>query len=542
VRFRVRSEGLRRLLLFLAPALVTVHRFWNGLVFDDVFVIKEGDFIHALSNLPRAFTSHTMVASSLDAAVGRPAMDTYRPLSLVTFFVDAQLSGRSPWAYHVTNTVAHGVVCVLMYEVLRTCLAIPARLSVLLALAFGLAPWLAEAHVFINGRSDVFMTLLVLASLLLQHRSLSTKRVAASALAAMAWLGALLCKEPAVMALPFILLVPSDPEPPWRARARHGVAYLVALAAYAAMRTEALSGLRTHTDLGQLRAALRNLPLLIADGTVHALLPSPIVLRNLRDDYAEVTDGVALGCGVALVLLAAVLVSTCRRVHGFLWSAGFAVASLAPAAMISTVLWPGFGRYLYLPAVGLHAALGCLLAEAGRRWPNGTRWGEYALAPVCVVAALMLADATWVHRDEEALYGRALARAPDQAWTSGSLGLARKREGRCTEALPLLGIAAQRAPDEPRYRVHFARCLLALGQPAGASEVARAGRADFAGTRAEAAFLIIAVLATPEDPEAPRLLARCLALDPARTDCRTLLDRLSASRAAPEVSPHARGQ
>src|SRR4051794_30620431 len=100
---RVHAEAVRVCLVALLPALVTLPKFWNGFVFDDVFVILNGDFIHDPHNLVAAFSSHTMIASSLHSAVGSVPLDTYRPISIASFFWDAALSGRSPWAYHLTN-------------------------------------------------------------------------------------------------------------------------------------------------------------------------------------------------------------------------------------------------------------------------------------------------------------------------------------------------------------------------------------------------------------------------------------------------------
>jgi thioredoxin-like negative regulator of GroEL len=94
-----------------------------------------------------------------------------------------------------------------------------------------------------------------------------------------------------------------------------------------------------------------------------------------------------------------------------------------------------------------------------------------------------------------------------------------KRRGRCDEAAPLLAMAATMAPSESRYAVHFGRCLVELGDYAEALRVAERGRAQFRDTRVEPAFLVIEVLARRDPRAATPLLARCIALDPKRTDC-----------------------
>ena len=522
VLWGVRLRRLEPLLVALLPALVTLPRFWNGFVFDDVFVIERGTFIHDLSNLPRAFTSHTMVASSLDAAVGRPAMDTYRPLPLVSFLFEAAISGRSPWAYHLAGTLLHGLVCLLFHRLLRGLLGAESKLPLLIALCFGLAPWLAEAHVFINGRSDPLLALFVLLALLLQRRSLARSSMRDSMLAGLFALGALLSKEVAVFALPFIALVPSVGAASWRTRAVRAVPLLAALAIYLGLRAAALDGLRTNSGPSQVGRALFNLPLLLVDGLFHVLLPSPFALRNLRDDYQSLPTILSPLAALGLLVLFGLLA---RHAKGgsavVLWGAAFGLATLAPAMMITTELWPGFGRYLYLPAIGLFTAVASLLAPLERR-AGRERPLLIGLIAVAAFAAGCLLDATLALRSEEVLYTRAIARAPGQAWPIGSLGLAVKRRGRCDEAAPLLAMAAGMAPSESRYAVHFGRCLVELGDYAEALRVAERGRAQFRGTRVESAFLVIEVLARRDPQAAAPLLARCLELDPKRTDCAEL--------------------
>ncbi|MDB4973772.1 MAG: Tetratricopeptide repeat protein [Myxococcaceae bacterium] len=557
----------QRLLVFFVPALVTLPRFWNGLVFDDVFVIERSDFIHRLGNLPRVFSAHAMVASSLDQAVGKPAMDTYRPISIGSFFWDAWLSGRAPWAYHITNTLLHGVVCLLVLRTLQTLLRsesdrawavqtvapnapttwplaaarAASTLPLYLTLCFGLAPWLAEAQVWINGRSDLWLSLFVLSALLLQRRALMTQQLGPALTAGACMLCAFWSKETAVCALPFVMLVPLERPVDRATRLRLAIPVGLAFLAYTSMRALALHGLRAHEDARQLGAALWNLPLLLVDGAYHVLIPSPFALRNLRDDYAGtsgwVTAAAALFCGL---VMSAALVQRRRRPL-IAWSLGFAATTLAPSMMVTTALWPGFGRYLYLPAIGLYAALGAVLAALEARRPELARIRSLVLITLASASAACLVDATLALRDEEIMYARSVARAPTQAWAIGFLGLAKKREGRCDEAVALLGTAAQRDPSEPRYAVQLARCLITLGALEQAREVARRGRIRFANTRAESGFLLAEALTLHGEQlsEAKPLLERCLQLDPQRTDCSASLAELQRRSAYGLRNPRA---
>lgn len=532
------QSALRRCLVFALPSLATAARFRNGFVFDDVFVIERGQLIHDLGNLPRAFTSHAMVASSQDQAVGAPAMDTYRPVSIASFFWDAALSGKHPWAYHLTSLLLHGLVCVLVLSLLDTLLPrVPARMRLCLACWFGLAPWLAEAHVFINGRSDLLLGLFFIAALLSFRAALQRASPAWAAASGGALLMALLSKEIAVVLLPFVIAVPAV-EVPLKRRLAYGSAPVVALLLYLGARFVALAGLRTHSDTDQLLLALRNLPLLLVDGLSHALLPTPYVLRSLRDDYASAGMLTVLACSLVITLGVGVLLYRLVAQKGtlaekeadytLLWSVVLSLVSLSPPAMISTALWPGFGRYLYVPAIGLCVGLALVIHALSLRFVLVQRlWLPGCVLVLCVCAGLLL-DATLDFVSETTLYANAIKRRPEQAWTHGFMGLSLRRAGRCDEALGFLNVAATRDPADPRYATHLGRCLVDVGAHSAALGVAERGRARFRDTRAEPGFLLIAALALPSSQTGERetLLERCLALDRGRTDCAQLLAQL----------------
>jgi predicted Zn-dependent protease len=158
---------------------------------------------------------------------------------------------------------------------------------------------------------------------------------------------------------------------------------------------------------------------------------------------------------------------------------------------------------------------------------------------VAVLSAPLLVFATTLYHDEATLYSAAQERAPEQAWTHGFLGLSLRRAGDCERAIPLLDRAAQLDPADPRYLTHLGHCLVETRRREAALAVALQGEARFAGTRQEAAFLLIhaSSLPTPDANEMERLLRRCLAVYPGRTDCALGIETLRARRAAERAVP-----
>ena len=538
-----RGRVLEIVLVSLLPSLLTLGRFRNGFVFDDVFVIVRGEFIHTPARFMEAFTRHTMVASSQDGAVGQPALDTYRPMPLVTFFWDAWLAGRDTWSYHLTNTVLHALVCVGLLELVRRLApGLPSLTRVSLVCVFALSPWLSEAHVWINGRSDPLMSLFLLLAL---HAGFARPSRASRAVVFAGCLLALLSKEVAVLALPFVVLVPwlrADSPPPRTARAflSEVAGPAMALGVYLALRVNALHGLKTHEGSGQLLTAARHAPLLMVEGVYRTLVPSDYGLRSLRDDYAGL--GAEWVAGACLVCLALAALAFRTRRQAPLLGAGLAwyALTIAPVSLISTALWPGFGRYLYLPALGLVVALGAGLQLVAEARPALRRMALGLPVILAVLSAPLLVFATTLYHDEATLYSAAQERAPEQAWTHGFLGLSLRRAGDCERAIPLLERAAQLDPADPRYLTHLGHCLVETRRREAALAVALQGEARFAGTRQEAAFLLIhaSSLPTPDTDEMERLLRRCIAVYPGRTDCALGLETLRARRTS---DPRQRG-
>jgi hypothetical protein len=197
-----------------------------------------------------------MVASSQDGAVGQPALDTYRPLPLVTFFWDAWLAGRDTWSYHLTNTVLHALVCVGLLELVRKLApTLPSLTRVSLVCVFR-AVAVAQRGARVDQRP-----------LRPAHERVSPARaprrvrapISDIARGGVRGLPARAAVEGrwAVLALPFVVLVPwlrADSAPPRTARAflSEVAGPAMALGVYLTLRVNALHGLKTHEGSSQL--------------------------------------------------------------------------------------------------------------------------------------------------------------------------------------------------------------------------------------------------------------------------------------------------
>ncbi|RLB56011.1 MAG: hypothetical protein DRJ42_04500 [Deltaproteobacteria bacterium] len=579
----------RRDLLLLGAALLavvgaTAHRLDNGFVWDDLTVIVRGDVIHDMANLPEVFTHRTLyVSQGFDAADDAIGVDTYRPITLATFFVDSALSGRRPLAYHLTNLFTH-LACVVLVFFLGRRLLDPRRrhLAPLAAAIFGLTPHLAEAHVWIDGRSDLFATLFGVSSLLVYLRgrdaqdaqdareSSAPRPVVLFALSGVLFLLGLLSKEVLLLALPAFALFPRESRQAQESqesqesrksqeaqepddtgavievgaplsslpslsslRSKASLTSLLPLVAaavvYLALRVSILSGLRTHSDPKQLLAALVRLPVLLAEGALELTVPMRVYVHSMSEDYRALGLTVVLAIGAVVVVVLLAVFRKRREQPAFAWSVVWYASTLAPAAVIATLVWPGFGRYLYLPFAGLAPGLVDLLGAGFSvlvaRRPGIRGALKFAVAAYLLALGLRLALYTTDYHDERTLWGAVVEAAPDRSHGWGYYGATLLEEGDAAEAVPALRRAADLDPSEPRYLSQLGWALLVSGDRQGALDAAATGlhrfqpAGGFHALAAEALFPIRPDLAASH-------VATCLAEEPGRPDCVEVGQRL----------------
>lgn len=540
-----------RALVAMLTALPTLPRFGNGYTLDDEPLITAG-VVGDLARLPAVFVNNAMYAA------GKPGgdVDTYRPLSIATFFWDYALSGPATWSYHLTNLLAHLAVTLLVLELVRRLAPAAGRLAWLGgALFFGLHPAGAEAHVWINGRSDVFMALAGVASLLLLFDGLrATGRARRARLAAVPALTLLAClfKETWVLLVPSAFLVarlastsphgalgegttPDGPVGTARpGTARPGTAGmgaalralvlpLAGVAAYACLRIAVLGGARAGTG-PTLQDAVLRAGVVWLDGLRTVVLPTRLSMRVLRDDYASLTNGLFLVALALCLVLGAVLAFRLVRPRSAPSLVDLALVSLAtsllPIPVIAVSGWPGFHRYLYVP-IALAAPL---VAFAFARLPDGLarRGGVAALALFFGARSLAL---TGVYASMETF---ALAILDENervplAWDA--LGQVAMRAEDPAMAAWYFERAVSTGPPACPTLERFALALLLSGRPDRAAPLADRALPD-CGARFPQLYNVSAMAWMHGNPAtAVERALTCLVVDPTAATCATNLHR-----------------
>jgi tetratricopeptide (TPR) repeat protein len=222
----------------LTTFVVFLPSLWAGLIWDDRLLVEHNEQIRSLANLPDVFRSHFWVVAG-DAGEDPLGLQQqsirryYRPLVTVSYMLNWAVAGSAAWLYHLTNVLLHACTAALVTRVsTRWC---DSRTGGLVAgLLFALHPTRTEAVVWVAGRTDVLMALLMLGAT--EVAFASGRRGGRAKLlygAAAVALGALatLAKEPAI-ALPLLLLVEPLRSETRSAALRRAAPLLSATAAY----------------------------------------------------------------------------------------------------------------------------------------------------------------------------------------------------------------------------------------------------------------------------------------------------------------------
>jgi len=399
----------------------------NELVYDDESQVTYKTRIRSLTRFRDLWLTDYNKSDAPELARWQADRDLlYRPLTDFTLAVNYALHGPPAWGFRLGNVLLHGLTCLLVWHFTRRLLA-DATLASCTAFLFAVHPVHCEAVVYIVGRAELSVAVLLLLGLLILLPRGGPPNYRRTLLAAPLFFAALLSKESAVCYFPAALLV-LHATPHHGARRRlgwwlaHAAILLLPIALYLPLRFIALEHHLTRT----MYSSLLN-PLVGAD-VIQRIVGAFTVLGHyarlfllplrLSVDYGlAVIDprtgpnamtwlGIAAALGLSVGVAGYTRASaTWRRVALLcaLWIAGYFLVSNT-LVLIGTAVAE---RLMYWPSVPV-----CMLLALAARgaWRRAASHRRDARGPRLVGAAaglLILA----------ALAGRTLARNID--WATG---------------------------------------------------------------------------------------------------------------------------
>jgi protein O-mannosyl-transferase len=416
-------------LILLAVACgVYGNSLFNGFVWDDNEIIVNNPANRDISSIG------TLFGSADEITVAGVKTPYYRPLNRLTYLLDYRMFGLNPLGYHAESILIHFLAAFALYLLAWRLFGAPLP-AVAAALLLTVHPVNAETVNLIAGRNNLLATLFVFLSFFaFIHAGKGGKR-AYSVVAAGFFLMGLLCKETALMLLPFLCVYDITSLRSLRERIAEKFRMLlpfgICTGIYLLLRSGALSGAAgASLDLGHLGQRLAQDIYIIP--RYAALLLFPARLNVNYDIPAIFTAGQwwLVPAWIALLCLLAFLVKSGRPVtrFGLLWCA---VNFIPIANVVPIPSAPMADRFMYLPAVGVW------LVAADQAWVLYAK-SRRATAAAALLILFSLGAVTvnrnldW--RDDRSLYESSVKTAPDSSWGHYNLGVALVKGGDVTAA------------------------------------------------------------------------------------------------------------
>ncbi len=351
----------------------------------------------------------------------------HRPVTTASWRLDHEAGGGGtprPLPFRISNMVLAGAVAVLVHRLLRRLVA-PAP-AFLAAALFASHPTHVEVVAWISGRSEILAALFTVSLLIVGSSRLRPGPAALPALI-LAFLAAG-SKETGYVAPIFLALMPRRRDGPPDPR-RKTVLVIAAAAGAAVAFALRCSALASTGPMGH-EQVLRGVPfgeraligLLLAGRYVRwAIFPHPLLIDHddrlirLRPLLSDPSVPLLATAAVAITIFALI-----RRRRTLRFGLVTAIAALGPVLHVAWPIGEGFAeRFLYLPSVGLAAAVSSGLAVVPRR---ASRTAAGVVAALVVACGTLSIVRSLDYRSQRSLFEAQAAGDPDNPMSHVHLG------------------------------------------------------------------------------------------------------------------------
>jgi len=400
----------------------------------------------------------------------------YRPLVAISHELDTALWGKNPAGHHMTNIVLHLLVALLLAILIRD-IGYSRGAMIMGTLIVSVHPLTVEPVSAISFRTDIMATAFMLGSLLLARRARYVPAI-------LVFLGALLCKETALLLPVGVIMMINNR----RARLSGVMALLSAgyLFIRFGMARSAAESVLPYMG-GSFRAAVVNAPAMLFRAAGHLLYPRPCPDRSALEPASAVMTGMSW-IGLAAILLALILLYR-KQHHHVIWL-GMVLLFLLPSLGLYPLKMILADRYLYTPLMFAGVSVAWVISRYNGRLRYGIAgliicgemwvalitqpmwWNEETLFRETAVCAPKSASARYNYGRSLAQLGRyaeaeeelnhALSLRPSYTHARLALGVVQFRQGRFTEAVQSFRRAELSGGEDPRIAVNIAQAFLGL--------------------------------------------------------------------------------
>lgn len=446
--------------------------FTSGFVFDDLHLIVGNERLARPTGALDGFTGDYYASSQRSVRGEVRELGYYRPLAVLSNWIDHQIWGERAAGYHLTNVIMH-LLTVIGFFLLVDRLTGQRLLAGGAALLFAVHPVHVESVTFVSGRVDVLAALFSVVSLLLLVRCFTAARSSVPlTLSLVAFFLALLAKEMAVTlpAAVFLLSWTYGPRPRGiRSALARTLPYVGLVVVYAAVRLAAIGSLTSRESADRSIGEIVSQVAVVVTTYLGTLVWPPA--RFNVEPVPAMPDAIGGRVIAGLLLIALVaaiaLVPAARRrlpavSVGLLWM----LAALVPVSHILPVETLIGERYMYIPSLGACLAIAALVVALLSRGREVT--GAAARASVLLFGVVGVAyAASTVHRNaffrDNRTFWEAKAQLTPSAESFTALAIEHTREGNVTAAAEAYTNALEQDPRHLEALNNYALVLLDQG-------------------------------------------------------------------------------
>ncbi|MCK9430464.1 MAG: hypothetical protein M0R17_10725 [Candidatus Omnitrophica bacterium] len=432
----------------------------NGFVFDDKTLVVENPLIKSAHLLPNVFKT-----GIYDYWSGiQPYDRMYRPLQMLSYYLDYNLWGLKPFGFRLSNVLLHLFNSILVFYLISL-LFKHKLLAASTAILFLVHPVQISSVAYISARGDLLSAFFILGCCVLFLKFLKNKNYLLYFLSIFASILALLSRENALFIVIFLCLISVIVR--GKARFKYLTGFLVLSIAYPIIRFIILgpSGLNTHADYINGVLSLANF--FNIAWRYLLLLFWPIDLRMFHSTVLINQLNVpVLFLSISGLILAAVAILKWEKVKqlppvvsfGMFWF----LSGIIPVYFYFDA-YPALGRalmaesWLYLPSIGFCAGLAyiCLLSKKGKL---------LILSCALILGSVVVANRVY-WRNDVVFYERALKFLPEDSILLRNLASAYIESGDFPNGLEAIKKLEKYYADTPVEDMAYGQYYLAAGNP-----------------------------------------------------------------------------
>ncbi|HTV42742.1 MAG TPA: tetratricopeptide repeat protein [Candidatus Sulfotelmatobacter sp.] len=414
----------------------------------------------------------------------------WHPLTWLSHMLDCEIFGLHPWGHHLTSLLLHAVNTSLVFLVLRRMTGAVWK-SAFVAALFGIHPLHVESVAWVAERKDVLSTMFWMLSLGAYTRFVEESKAQGAKrrlfyVLSLIFLAMGLMSKPMLVTAPFLmLLLDYWPLNRWE----RGTTIRLLLEKMPFFLLAGISVIITFLAQknGEAVATIGGVPLV--DRSENALVSYSLYLGKLvcplhlaviypysgQFSAAEVLLASLIVMGITVFVVVQWRVSPFLLV-GWFWFLG----TLVPVIGLVQVGGQAMAdRYTYVPAIGIFIAATWWIAELTKALrPQALVMGACGLIIVTIYAGISFVQ-TGYWKNDEVLFGHAIAVTQNNGLADANLGDARLNQGDVEQAIELYEKAATLQPGFPLLYDKLGVALCRDGRMTeGISQFEKAARMD----------------------------------------------------------------